>query len=158
MSEDVRSLDDPTADDGPRCQWCSAALPSSAEDRCPSCGASLHEAAAAEIPGVTRVDHEAILRRRGAQPRGRGLIGWLSGAYGEEPEAAIGSVSPPPDEVRREMLRLEMAALEAESRARRAEIDAELAEMAETAGIVSAPDAVSDAAEAAELPVPEPPA
>jgi hypothetical protein len=158
MSEQVQPGDEPTADAGPHCQWCSAALPTATEVTCPSCGASLHEEPTAEIPGVTRVDLEAILKARAAQPRNRGLIGWLSGAYDEGSAVAAGSVAPPPDEVRREMLRLEMAALEAENRARRAEIDAELAEMAETSGTAAATDEVTDAAEMAEAPAQEPPA
>lgn len=89
---------------------------------------------------MTRVDHDAILRARGAQPRSRGLMGWLAGDYqAEAPADAPGTLAPPADDVRREMLRLELAAQEAEARARRAEMEAALAE----AGI-PIPDAASD--------------
>ncbi len=107
------------------CPWCSAALKTGHEERCPSCGASLHEAAESEVPGVTRVDHEAILKGRTPGQKGRGLIGWLSGEY--EAEAAADkpeSIAPPDEAVRREMLRLELAALEAEVQGRQAEADA----------------------------------
>jgi hypothetical protein len=108
------------------CPWCSAALKTGREETCPSCGASLHEAAESEVPGVTSVDHEAILKGRAPGQKGRGLIGWLSGEY--EAEAAADtpeSIAPPDEAVRREMLRLELAALEAEVQGRRAEADAE---------------------------------
>ncbi len=109
------------------CPWCSAALVTGREETCPSCGASLHEAAESEVPGVTRVDHEAILKGRTPGQKGRGLIGWLSGEY--EADAAADtpeSIAPPEGAVRREMLRLELAALEAEVQGRQAEADAEL--------------------------------
>jgi len=78
---------------------------------------------------VTRVDHEAILRSRAPAQRSRGLIGWLSGEY-ETPAAPEppGTLAPPAAEVRREMLRLELAALEAEAQARRALLVSELAD------------------------------
>ncbi len=43
------------------CPWCSAEVPQPAPERCPSCGASLVEAPAEDVPGLTRVDPEAIL-------------------------------------------------------------------------------------------------
>ena len=111
------------------CPWCSAPLKTGREESCPSCGAALHEAGEGDLPGVTRVDHEAILKSRAPGPRGRGLIGWLSGDY--ESEAAPDSpdsIAPPDQAVRREMNRIELAALEAEVQARHAEAAAELAE------------------------------
>ena len=118
------------AGEAPRCQWCSAELPSDHETRCPSCGASLTETPETEIPGLTRVDHEAILRARVPPPKSRGIVGWLSGEYQEAPVAEPpGTFAPPAEDVRREMLRLELAALEAEVEARRAQIEAELADM-----------------------------
>ena len=119
----------PDSASAPICPWCSAPLKTGREETCPSCGAALHEVAEAEVPGVTRVDHEAILKARAPAQRGRGLLGWLSGEY--EPEAdsaAPGSIAPPDDAVRREMLRLELAALEVEAQARQAEVAAEQAE------------------------------
>jgi len=107
----------------PHCPWCSAALPSETAARCPSCGATVHEETVDEIPGVTRIDPEAILRARSPAPKSRGLIGWLAGDYVDEgPPVAPGTFAPPPDDVKREMLRLELAALEAEVRSRRGEV------------------------------------
>jgi hypothetical protein len=143
--------DQPTPEGGaarpaPRCPWCSAALPSADVERCPSCGASLHEASQGELPGLTRVDLEAILRARTPTPRSRGVMGWLSGEYAAE-EAKIdpGSVAPPAADVRAEMLRLEIAALEAEAQARQAEYEAELADARAAAGS-GAPPATPPAA------------
>jgi len=100
---------------------------------------------------VTRVDHEALLRSRTPPPKSRGIIGWLSGEY--QPEAARdapGTLAPPPEEVRREMLRLELAALEAEVQARRAELEAELADSG--AGKAPAADAAAPAEGADPVP------
>lgn len=113
----------PTAGDSPVCPWCSATLRTADDARCPSCGAVLRdEAVGDEVPGVTRVDHEAIMRSRAPAQKSRGLIGWLSGEYQapatpEPPE----TFALPDPEVRREMLRMELAALEAKAEARRAE-------------------------------------
>src|SRR5215470_3219820 len=103
-----------------RCPWCSAELKNNPA-RCPSCGASLHEDPGAEIPGVTQLDPAAGAVARPA-PRSRSLLGWLSGEY----EAAEGagerdSVSPPSAEVRAEMARLEIQAIQAELDAEEAE-------------------------------------
>ncbi len=113
----------PATSDPPVCPWCSAELRTADDARCPSCGAVLRdEKADAEVPGVTRVDHEAILRSRAPAQKSRGLIGWLSGEYQvaaapEPPE----SLAPPDAEVRREMLRMELAALSARAEAELAE-------------------------------------
>ena len=128
MSEEQLSGGGVDSATGPVCPWCSAALPSDREENCPSCGAALHEAASSEVPGVTRIDHEALLKGRPTTQKSRGLIGWLSGEYEAEAEATPAAVLEPPDEaVRREMLRLELAALEAEVLARQAEVVAEVA-------------------------------
>lgn len=122
MSEQAPSGGGPVEDATPVCPWCSAALPSTAVEQCPSCGAALKEQAA-EIPGVTRIDPEAILRSRAPAQKSRGLIGWLSGEYEVRADDATpaGSIEPPDAAVRREMLRLELAALEAEVQARQVE-------------------------------------
>ena len=80
------------------------------------------------MPGVTRIDVDAILKGRTPTQKPRGLIGWLSGEY-EVAEAVTppGTLEPPDEAVRREMLRLELAALEAEVLARQAEAVAEAA-------------------------------
>jgi hypothetical protein len=98
----------------PRCAWCSALLPSDHETSCPSCGATLIGDGDASVPGLTAIDAEAILRNARtakAKPRSR-LLGWISGEYDEGPDAPPppGSLAPPPDAVRREMLRLELEA------------------------------------------------
>lgn len=128
MSDQTPSETMPESDDPLRCPWCSAKLASVDEAICPSCHATLKEAAESELPGVTRVDHEAILRARKPPAKSGGLMGWLSGSYQEAPEAppAPGTFSPPDDDVKREMIRLELAAIEAQIEAQRAELDAEL--------------------------------
>jgi hypothetical protein len=102
-----------------RCPWCSS--PVAAESTtCPACGAKLRDEADADIPGVTHIDPAATVVR--AAPRGRGLIGWLSGDYEtNESDVDRASVELPSDAVKQEMFRLEMEAL-------RAELDAEAAE------------------------------
>jgi hypothetical protein len=98
----------------PRCVWCSAELPSDSEQSCPTCGATLIGDGDNPVPGVTAIDAEAIIRsaRTGkTKPRSR-LMSWISGEYddGSDRPAPPGALSPPPPEVRREMLRLEIEA------------------------------------------------
>ena len=98
----------------PRCNWCSAVLPSDHETSCPSCGATLVADGETSLPGPTAIDAEAILRNARnakAKPRSR-LLGWISGDYdaGVEASAPPGSLAPPDEAVRREMLRLELEA------------------------------------------------
>jgi hypothetical protein len=145
MSEQLLSGGGPESDSAPVCPWCSAPLPSGTEERCPSCGASLHEADTSEIPGVTRIDHEALLRAREPEPRSRGLIGWLSGEYEEEAPAPPppGTLEPPDDAVRREMMRLELAALEVEVHARQVEAIVEAVEAGEDIGLEGIVDDVA---------------
>lgn len=132
MADDV-ALDD--AAPVPRCMWCSAPLPSDSEVTCPSCGATLIEEGDKQVPGVTAIDAEAIVRgARAARPKQRSrLMSWISGDYTEdEKPAPPGSLAPPPPEVRREMLRLELAAevanLQAEAGALAAEAAVESGE------------------------------
>ncbi len=151
MSEPLLSGDGPIPDPALICPWCSAPLSSSTVERCPSCGAALHEGDASEVPGVTRVDVEALLKGRGSVQKPRGLIGWLSGEY-EAAEGAPppGTLEPPDDAVRREMIRLELAALEAEVLARQAEAVAEAATESGRPVVIPEPPLgeVEDAAEA----------
>ena len=125
-------LDDVTTDASaplPRCMWCSAELPSDSEVTCPSCGATLIGEGDNPVPGVTAIDAEAIVRgARATRPKSRSrLMSWISGEYDEDTAkpAPPGSLSPPPPEVRREMLRLELEAqvanLQAEAGAMAAE-------------------------------------
>jgi hypothetical protein len=128
-------LDDATAGatvPAPRCTWCSAELPSNHETVCPSCGATLLGDGETQVPGLTAIDAEAILRNARAakaKPRSR-LMSWISGDYIEDEGAASpapGSLAPPPVEVRREILRLE---LEAQVANAQAEVEAMAADAA----------------------------
>ena len=98
----------------PVCPWCSAELPSAALATCPSCGATLMGDADKPLPGVTTIDPEAIVRAaRTATPQRRNrIVSWITGEEGDEDEtpAPPGSLEPPPPEVRREMLRMELEA------------------------------------------------
>ena len=92
------------------CPWCSATVPVAATT-CPSCGAALRDALDGDIAGVTQIDPAAVLRTKRIKPRG--LAAWLVGER-EAEEPSIGKVEPPSEEVRKEMLRLELAAIDAE--------------------------------------------
>ena len=73
----------------PHCTWCSAELPSNHETICPSCGATLLGDGETQVPGLTAIDAEAILRNARAaktKPRSR-LMSWISGEY-EDDDAA----------------------------------------------------------------------
>jgi hypothetical protein len=87
-----------------------------------------------DVPGVTQVDLTALRGDPIVAPPKRSLLGFISGEYQvEEPAAPHESLAPPPDEVRREMLRMEIEAAEAEAAAIRAELEIEAAEAAEDA-------------------------
>ena len=98
------------------CPWCSAKVSASAA-KCPSCGASLKDAVDEEILGVTQIDPAAVSRASRIKP-GR-IATWL----GAEDTAATtdlgGHVEPPSKEVREEMLRLELAAIDTEIEAKK---------------------------------------
>jgi hypothetical protein len=120
----------------PHCMWCSAELPSDSEVTCPSCGATLIGEGESQVPGVTAIDAEAIVRGARAvkaRPRSR-LMSWISGEYEDDSDqpAPPGSLSPPPPEVRREILRLE---LEAQVANLQAEAGAMAAEAAVESGV-----------------------
>jgi hypothetical protein len=133
----------------PRCNWCSAVLPSDHEEVCPSCGATLLGDGETSVPGLTAIDAEAILRSARAaksKPRSR-LMGWISGDPddGDSGAAAPGSLAPPPAEVRREMLRL---SLEAQVANAQAEVESMAADEAIVSGRSLAAPAEADGAEA----------
>ena len=114
-------LADGASPPGPRCTWCSAELPSDHETVCPSCGATLVGDGETQVPGLTAIDAEAILRNARAakaKPRGR-LMSWISGDYADESADTPppGSLAPPPLEVRREILLLELEAQVANAQA-----------------------------------------
>jgi hypothetical protein len=133
-------LDDVTAEPvvpAPRCTWCSAELPSNHETVCPSCGATLLGDGETQVPGLTAIDAEAILRNARAtktKPRSR-LMSWISGEYDEDEGATAppGSLAPPPAAVRREILRLE---LEAQVANAQAEVEAMAADAAVEEGAI----------------------
>jgi hypothetical protein len=113
------------------CPWCSAAY-TGEPDTCPACGAALAVDPNADpaLPGLTAIDAAAIARAKAPTPRSRNrLLSWISGDYPEEASTAadVGALSPPPLEVRQEMLRL---ALEAEVANLQAEVGAIVAEAA----------------------------
>jgi hypothetical protein len=154
-------LDDATpgaSTPSPRCTWCSAELPSNHETICPSCGATLIGDGETQVPGLTAIDADAILRNARAvkaKPRSR-LMSWISGDYDNDAEglAPPGSLAPPPAAVRREMLRLELAAQVANAQA---EVEAMAADAAVEGGApveVPAPPPADDAAptDATEMP------
>jgi hypothetical protein len=106
--------------DSVTCPWCSASVPVAAST-CPSCGAALRDASSSDIAGVTQIDPSAVLRTK--RIKRSGLAAWLVGER-EEDEPSIGKVEPPSEEVRREMLRLELAAIDAELDAKAAAAEA----------------------------------
>lgn len=149
-------LDDATpqaSGDTPRCTWCSSVLPSDSEVSCPTCGATLIGEGDSQVPGLTAIDAEAILRAARAakaKPRSR-LMAWISGEYEEGADkapAAPGSLDPPSGDVRREMLRLELQAQVANLQAEAESMAADAA--VETGEIVEVPDVAELVAEAAE--------
>ena len=112
------------------CPWCSTALTPDAIV-CPSCGANLVVDGDPNVPGVTAIDAASLVRSKtAAQPRSR-LLSWISGEYQPDlpSKAEAQAIAPPDDEVRREILRLELQAevanLQAEADALRAEAVAE---------------------------------
>jgi hypothetical protein len=163
---------DPMSGPITRCQWCSAELPTPDVERCPSCGATLTSAAGTEpqLPGVTSLDPQAIIRARSEVTRPRSRI--LSFLTGEMPPDSGGpldpaSIAPPSDEVRREILRLQIEAeradLEAEAVALKsdalAHLGIPLSELT-SEGDAPAPDATApgpDNAGDSRPPVPETP-
>jgi hypothetical protein len=93
------------------CPWCSATVPIEAAT-CPSCGASLRDAADGDILGVTQVDPAAVVRTK--RIRSRNIAAFLGVGDGPDDEESTGKVEPPTEAVKREMLRLELAAIDAE--------------------------------------------
>ncbi len=133
-----------------RCPWCSAELPDPGAATCPSCDASLTSDGEPQVPGVTAVDIEKIALRRSEPQKKSRLMSWISGDVDDrapEPSAAPGSLAPPPLEVRREMLRLEMDAriadLTAEAGAMAAEEALETGGRLDAAGAAVEPDATT---------------
>lgn len=93
------------------CPWCSATVPVEAET-CPSCGASLGDAPEGDLPGLTQIDPAAVIRPR--RIRAPKLAAFLGVADSTDVGESTGKVEPPSEAVKAEMLRLELAALNAE--------------------------------------------
>jgi hypothetical protein len=151
MTDDVAPAPAPEA---AHCGWCSAELPSRTVTECPSCGATLVGEGEPQVPGVTALDADAIIRGKRPIPRPRSrLLAWISGDEAE-PEggspATPGSLAPPPPEVAAEMLRLEIAAEVADLEAEAGSLAAEAELEAREAGLVPASEATdgNDAATA----------
>jgi RNA polymerase subunit RPABC4/transcription elongation factor Spt4 len=107
------------------CPWCSATVPVEATT-CPSCGASLRDAVDGDILGVTQVDPAAVAKaKRVRSPRD--IAAFLGVGDGPPEEEPMGKVEPISDEVRQEMLRLKLAALDAEIEAKSKEAAAQQA-------------------------------
>ncbi len=100
------------------CPWCSATVPVEAAT-CPSCGAQLRDSAEGDILGVTQIDPSAVSRVRRVKPRR--LTSWLTGDSSAEEEESGGKIEPPTAAVKQEMLKLELAAIDAELEARAAQ-------------------------------------
>jgi hypothetical protein len=113
-------MSEPMSPPESRCPWCSALLPDAAAEKCPSCGAQLIRAPGSDqnLPGLTALDAEAILRARSDAGRSRGgLLGFLTGRDLPESDGveSAASLAPPDEEVRREMLRLQLEAEQADA-------------------------------------------
>ncbi len=119
-----------------RCPWCSAELPDPEAKTCPSCQANLVGEVDKQLPGLTAVDIEKLAYRRAAPPKKSRIMSWISGDLdyedATEPVAPPGSLDRPPIEVRREMLRLERAALIADLTAEAGSITADMVLAQET--------------------------
>ena len=126
------------------CPWCSAAIPVEAST-CPSCGAALRDAADGDVAGVTQVDLAATSRLARMKPPGR-IAQWLGAESTTDNPALAGHVEPPSDAVKQEMLRLEIAAIDAEIEAKNAQLEAERLLAPEEGGPASPPRPASSAA------------
>jgi hypothetical protein len=134
------------------CPWCSSTVPVEAAT-CPSCGASLRDAADGDILGVTQVDPAAVVRTK--RVRSRNIAAFLGVGDGPDDEESTGKVEPPSEAVKREMLRLELAAIDAEIEAKAQTAAAQAALEAATAekpakGKAAASDATEVAPDATQ--------
>ncbi len=129
----------------PVCPWCSAPLSATDSDTCPSCGAALRGDVVDQLPGLTAIDAQAIIRAKNPKPRSR-LLSWLSGESDDETAYRPGdakAVAFPDLEVRREMLKLE---IEADLANMQAEADAMLSEAAAEGRVLTIPPDLAAAA------------
>jgi hypothetical protein len=145
------------------CPWCSATY-TGAPEACPSCGAALAEGPSTgePVPGLTTIDAAAIVRSKDPVKKGRrGLLGWISGEYPDEvpTKADAEAIAPPDLAVRREILRLELEAevanLQAEADAMKADVAVEGHADGVAAEDTAAAEAVIDEIEAVEAEIDE---
>jgi hypothetical protein len=136
------------------CPWCSAAVPLDAS-KCPSCGAALRDAVDGDVAGVTQVDVAATSRLARMKPPGR-IAMWLGAERTTDNPALAGKIEPPSEEVRKEMLRLELAAIEAEIAAKNAQLEAERSLPPDDGSGAIAPPPLPDAPAPEEPPTSEP--
>ncbi len=91
------------------CPWCSTTIPAGAA-ACPQCGAAIEGVVSSDIPGVTSVDGGASLGPdEGQIPDGIDPSAWLMAGRGGE-EVDRDAVALPSDQVKAEMLRIELEA------------------------------------------------
>ena len=94
------------------CPWCSAVLPDPDAATCPSCKAALTGGTEQSVPGLTALDAEAILRAKTPSRQRSRILSWFGG---DSPDDTIsptdhGAIAPPDPAVKREMLKLQIAA------------------------------------------------
>jgi hypothetical protein len=94
------------------CPWCSAALPSPDVERCPSCNAALTTGTEQSLPGLTAIDAEAIIRAKTPNRQRSRLLSWFGGDAPDDDISPLdaGAIAPPDPAVKREMLKLQIAA------------------------------------------------
>jgi hypothetical protein len=121
MSRPKKTSTETTTTETTTCPWCSATVPVEAAV-CPSCGASLRDAADGDVKGVTQVDPAALVRTKPI--RSRNIAAFLGIGDAPDEEDSGGKVEPPSEAVRREMLRLQLAAIDAELEAKAKSLEA----------------------------------
>jgi hypothetical protein len=133
-----------------RCPWCSAVLDRPGPAACPSCGAHLVEPSGVSVPGVTSIDTEALARSHAALRAPGGIVSMLAGGDEGEPptDEELPALAPPDDEVRREILRMQLEAELASLTAQAHAIAAERGIPIEQAQTAAADAAAADAAAA----------
>jgi hypothetical protein len=128
------------------CTWCSAPLSAADTDICPSCGAALRVEGEQQLPGLTSIDAEAILRAKNAPKQRSRLLSWLSGDVDDTDVYRPGdskAVAFPDLDVRREMLKLE---IQADLANLQAEADAMISEAAAEGRVLKIPPDLAEAA------------
>lgn len=139
-----------------RCPWCSSPLDDTSVPTCPSCGAALQAQVEGDLPGVTEVDAMALAAQRRARGGGvRALIGLTDEDTAGSPAGSL--PEPPSEDVRREMLRLRIDALEAEIEAQTAALAAAKAAAAASGMTMNATTPQPEPRPAAETSPPDAP-